>query len=38
VTKIIVEITWLLAGSSSAMQRAGVRMKGIETMAPIIVK
>lgn len=38
VTKIIVEIIWLLAGSSSVMQRAGVRMKGIETIAPIIVK
>ena len=38
VTKIIVETMWLLAGSSSAIQSAGVKMKGIETIAPIIVK
>lgn len=38
VTKIIVEIMWLLDGSSSAMHSAGVRMNGIETIAPIIVK
>jgi hypothetical protein len=38
VTKIIVEIMWLRAGSSSAIQRAGVRINGMDTMAPIIVK
>lgn len=38
VTKIIVDIMWPLAGSSSFIQRAGVRINGIETIAPIIVK
>lgn len=38
VTNIMVDIISPRAGSSSLMHRAGVKMNGIETIAPIMVK
>jgi len=38
VTKIIVDIMCPRAGSSSFMHNAGVKINGIDTIAPIIVR